>query len=325
MSIRFLRQTAVPLVLVAVALFSGLPVRAQPDPSRHAPELIQAQRYLDQGGPALALEILDGVVKQGQSSAEALLLRSTALTLAGDHAAGFRDLERALELDPTLRQGWLNLAGFEIAEGRYGEAYKALLKARDLDPSASDNDLNLGAVLILQGESDRARGHFDRYLASQGGSAEAQYLVACNFALAGHEALAVELDERYRLKARSDGRFVGISSPDYSVLLNADTYTLPPGSLTSAAAFRVPYRQTDNRLLSAVLEALQEAGEPYDSDIEANADWALIWGAMRIKVSNQSDGTGVVSLSAPQQSFTPEEWRRRSQALFQIIYRKLGG
>ena len=91
-----------------------------------------------------------------------------------------------------------------------------------------------------------------------------------------------------------------------------------------SAAFRVPYRG-DNKLLYAVLDALKQLGEPYESKIEANPRWALIWAEMRIRVSNQSDGTGVVSLSAPVGSFKPDDWHRRSQALFKTIHQILGG
>ena len=45
---------------------------------------------------------------------------------------------------------------------------------------------------------------------------------------------------------------------------------------------------------------------------------------MRIKITNQSDGTGVVSLSAPAGRFTSDDWHRRTQALFSTILQILG-
>ena len=119
-------------------------------------------------------------------------------------------------------------------------------------------------------------------------------------------------------------RFLGLSSLDYKVLLNTDLYAVPAGARQVAAAFKVPYRQSDNKLLYAVLDALQQLGEVYDPKVEANARWALIWAEMRIKVTNQSDGTGVVSLSAPAGRFTPDDLHRRSQALFKTILEILG-
>ncbi|MEM7586383.1 MAG: tetratricopeptide repeat protein [Acidobacteriota bacterium] len=291
-----------------------------------------AQRFLDQGNPVEAIQIAEEVLKKDKKNAMALLLRSTGRIMGGNLAAGFEDLQRALDLDPKLRQGWLNLAGLEIAEGRYDAAYSALREAQKLDPAAPDNELNLGAVLVMQSQLNRAAVHFDRYLASQGASAEAQYLVATNYAIGNSEDLAIahlrraiELDERNRLRARTDERFLGLKSLDYKVLLNTDVYTPPADAHQVAAGFRVPYSQRDNKLLYAVLDALTRLGEPYDPKIEANPRWALIWAEMRIKLSNQGDGTGVVSLSAPAERFTADVWHQRSQALFRAIHEILGG
>lgn len=316
-------------MLVAVLAAPLLPGAAA---AQNEAQLGMAQRLLDQGNAGEALKVLDKVLKKEKRNAQALLMRSTGRIMAGNLSGGFKDLQKALQIDPGLRQGWLNLAGLEIAEGRFDAAYQALAKAQKIDPSAPDNDLNLGAVLVMQGRIDEAARHFERYLGVQGTSGEARYLVASNYALAGHEELAIEhlkraitLDERLRLRARTDERFIGLASLDYKVLLNTDDYTLPPGDHQVAAAFRVSYRQRDNKLLYAVLDALQQLGEPYEPQIEANPRWALIWGEMRIKVTNQSDGNGVVNLSAPAERFTSDEWAQRSQVLFRTIHEILGG
>jgi len=319
-----------PLLLAvafAMALTTSLPASAAA-PAR----LDEAERLLDQERPEEALEILDGLLSKGRPSARALLLRSTGRIMMGDVRSGYDDLRRALEIDPALRQGWLNLAGLEIAEGRFDAAYEALVKARDLDPDAPDNDLNLGAVLALQGELARARDHFDRYLRKEERSAEAHYLVATNYALAGEVALAVlqlrrafEIDERLRLRARSDDRFLALADPAFEELLRTDVYTPPPGAHTRAAAFRVPYETESYRLLYALLDALDSLEVPYDPSVETTAGWALVWTEdMRIKVHNQAGGTGVVSLSAPADRFTDAAWDRRAQELFRALYRVLG-
>lgn len=316
--------------LLAASLW--LAASASPALAEHEAKLAMAQRFLDQGDATQALQVLDQVLKKDKKNAQALLLRSTGRIMGGDLALGFGDLERALEIDPSLRQGWLNLAGLEIAEGRLDAAHKALVKAQQLDPSAPDNHLNIGAVLVLKEDLDGAAKHFDQYLAAQGTSAEAQFLVASNYAIAGSENLATRhlrqailLDERYRLRARTDERFLSLKSLDYKVLLNTDLYSPPPDAHQVAAAFRVPYRVGDNKLLYAVLDALKRLGEDYDPKIEANPRWALVWSAMRIKIYNQDDGTGVVSVSAPASSFSSDEWHQRSQALFRAVHEILGG
>ena len=319
------------VALAAALLLAGLPAFAQGAASGEDPRLAQVRELLDRERPQEALELLDAVLKEGKPSAEALLLRSTGRVMVSDVDGGFKDLQRALRIDPTLRQAWLNLAGLEIAEQRYGAAYDALVEAQKLDPSAADNDLNLGAVLLMQGQLERADGHFERYLARAGSTADAHFLVASNYALAGREdrALeslrhAIELDERTRLRARADSRFLALDGLRFQALLAADTYVPPPGAHTRAAAFRVPYDPKDNRLLFAVVEALNRLGVPYEPSVETTAGWALIWADMRIKVHNQANGTGVVSLSAPAERFTADEWQRRSQELFAAVHGILG-
>jgi tetratricopeptide (TPR) repeat protein len=257
-------------------------------------------------------------------------MRSTAYIMAGDAGQGFKDLKRALKTDPTLRQGWLNLAGLEIVEKRYDEATKALLEARKLDPAAPDSYLNLGAVAMLQGRTEAATKEFRAYLERAEDLGEAHYLIAANYALGDqaqlaveHLAAAIERDERFRLRARSDDRFAALTSPQYTALLNSDAYQPPPGAHSVSAAFDTPYSRENPRLLYAVLDAMKELGERYDPKVEATQDWALIWAEMRIKVWNQGNGTGVVSLTAPSERFTADQWHQRSQALFQAVYRIL--
>ena len=294
--------------------------------------LEQAQALLETEQVDQALQLLDRLLQKNKNHAEAYLLRSTGRIMNGDVRGGLADLKKALRVDPNLRQGWLNLAGLEIAQGRFQEAQEALEKAQEIDPGASDNALNLGAVVLMQGRRSEAAGYFDRYLQQEKGTAEAHYLVAGNYALAGlpenaveHLRQAVEKNERMRLRARNDERFLALDHPAYQQLLNTDAYVLPPNAHTVAAAFRVPYDQKTNRLVYAVLEALRRQKIRYDPNVEATAGWALIWGEqLRIKVSNQSNGTGVVRLSAPAEQFSKDAWHRQSQALFKVIHEQLG-
>ena len=292
--------------------------------------LRSVRALLDDGRAEEALRVLGELDKTTRQSAEGLLLRSTARIILGDAAAGYGDLEEALALDPTLRQGWLNLAGLEIAEGRFDAAFTALERARELDPGAIDSHLNLGAVRVMQGRLREAEAHFKRYLAAAPSSAEAYYLVASNYAISGYEPPAVEhlrraieLDERIRLRARSDERFLALQSAEYRKLLTTDSYVPPVDSHRAAAAFQSSYRRGDPQLVYAVLDALQEHGLSYDPQVEATEDWALIWGDLRIKIYNQANGTSVVRLSAPADRFAPESWRSRTQALFRTVHESL--
>jgi len=291
----------------------------------------RAQKLLDDGRPAAAIEALAPALRRNPDDAEALLLRSTARFMQGDTDGGRADLERVLALDPTLRQAWLNRAGLDIAEEHYDKALEALERARTLDPSALDNDLNLGAVLLLQGHLPEATEHFRSYLAAAGDSAEAHYLVATNYAGRGYARLAVEslrraieTDEVYRLRARTDPNFQAIAeAPEMKQLLESDLH--PPGKTdrVTRRSYPVAFQQGDGPLLSAVLEAMRRVGEPFDPRVEVTPRWALVHGELRVKVYDQPSANGepegVVAISAPEAAFTREDWDRRVDALLEAV------
>ena len=295
-----------------------------------------AQELIEAGQPEVAAAFLDSWLQSNPDDASALLQRSTARFMMGEMETGRRDLQRALELDPTLRQGWLNRAALDLADGRHEAALEAFRRAEALDPTASDNSLNIGAVLLLQGHLDKASQRFARYLDASTGSAEASYLVASNYAMAGYVGLslghlrrAVSLDERSRLRARNDPNFAGLAgNSQFQQVLLTDDYLPPPGAHRATQRFEVSYGGAEGPLLGAVLDALQTSGQPYDPRIEVNPDWALIWSDMRIKVSSLGAG-GQVELSAPAERFTPEQWRQKTEALMrqvaiQLLARRAG-
>jgi len=248
----------------------------------------------------------------------------------GELKTGGNDLEEALKRDPTLRRGWMNLAALEIAEAKYASAYEYFKKAQALDPQAADSYLNLGACLMMMGRSAEARDHFDRYLALQS-SGEDYYLVAANYALGHANDLVVKTlekaiakNERLRLRARSDDRFLLVDTLDYRVLLFTDNYQPPADHYQTAAAFKQTYSQQNDKLLRAALEAVSRAGLRYDKDLEATARWVIVWGDLRMKISNQENGTGVISLSAPKTKFTAELWAQKTLEIFRSVLQILG-
>lgn len=293
--------------------------------------LARAQELLDSGEPQAALELLDAIVKKRARDPQALLLRSTARFMLGDLERGREDLDRALAEQPGLRQGWLNRAALDVAEGRYDEALQAFLRAEELDPSAADNDLNIGAVLLLQDGLGPASERFDRYLRNNPYSSDAFYLVATNYAIGGYATLAVEhlrraieIDEKTRLRARTDANFAELGThPQFQEILANDSYRLPPGAHFASRFFDAPYAGGNGRLLDAVIEALQFSSRPLDRRIEVTPSWALIWSDLRVKVSGEGEGRGAVELSAPAERFTPSEWEERSEALFREITARL--
>lgn len=224
-------------LLFALSLALAAPARA------NDAELARIEAVIDEGDGAQALAMLQKVVK-GQPSPREQMLRGSARILMGELKTGGFDLEEAVRRDPTLRRGFMNLAALEIAEAKYASAYEYFKKAQALDPKAADSYLNLGACLMMMGRSDEARDHFDRYLSMQS-SAEDYYLVAANYALGRAYDLtvktlekAIALNERLRLRARSDDRFVLVDSFEYRVLLFTDNYQPPANHYQTAAAFK---------------------------------------------------------------------------------------
>ena len=107
-----MRRTAAVLALAAV--IAG-PVAAQRGQAQRArahqarPPHAEAQALLDQGKSAEANELLRGWLRKNPRDAEARLLFSTALFMGGQTQKAIVELDRALELDPDLRQGLTGL------------------------------------------------------------------------------------------------------------------------------------------------------------------------------------------------------------------------
>lgn len=311
------------IVLAAVLLLT---------PPPKAESLARAQELLDAGHSLEAAQLLDGVLASSPDDADALLLRSTARFFLGQRDLGEQDLRRCLEIDPGQRQALLNLAAVEMSRRDYDEAYTHLVAARDLDPSAEDNDINLGAVLLLMGRLEEASESFQRHIERTGGTGEAYYLVATNYAMAGYSALAlshlvkaIQVDEKIRLRVRSDANFAELArTDDFLELLERDSFVPPPGSLLARQEFSVPFGADESSLLNATLDALAELQIPYDRRVETTAEWALVWADFRIKVTRDpASGRGVVELSAPPAAFSPSVWHTRSDELFAAIERSL--
>jgi tetratricopeptide (TPR) repeat protein len=319
--------TPAPQVLLLLAVLCLLPAASAQAQSGGEREVVaRAQEMIDAERPQEALDLLDPYLKRHPDDAAALLARSTVRFMLGDVAAGRRDLDRSLKLEPTQRQGWLNQAALAVSEERYDDALAAFRRAETLDPAAPENDLNIGTVLLLKGQLEAASERFESYLGGAGDSADGYYLVASNYALAGYAALAIEhlrraieRNERARLRARTDPNFSTLATNRrFLALLSTDSYQPPVGSHAARRSFGAPYDGGRGPLLPAVLDALQLGERPFDPRVEVTESWALVWGDLRIKLYD-SEGRGVVELSAPAERFTPAEWQTATQDLLSKI------
>ncbi len=291
-------------------------------------DLTQVQSALDQGNGDTALALLEPILKKSSKDPDALLARSTAHFLRDDLEAGARDLERALKLDSTLRQGWLNLGALRLSEGDGEAALDAFFKARELDPTATENALNIGAVQLLLGRVDKARQEFGSYLLTVGNTAEANALIAKNYALANvladatdHAEAAIVADERQRVAMRTDPAFsLALDHPPFQALLARDQFNPPTGSLTTTHTLETPYET--NLIAGALIDALNTLRIPFDPRVEATHQWALIWAdQLRIKVAPATAATTLITIVAPPRSHTRASWQSLQDRLFnQVAY-----
>ena len=324
------RHVAPLFALVAVLLsVAAAPARA----ARQAPgpTLAAAQAKLEVGDAEGALKLLDPLVKREPKLAQGFLLRATARLMLGE-ASGKDDLDKAIALDPTLRQAWLDRAAVAVSEKRYDAALADFEKARALDSADADGILNIGAVQLLLGRLDEATRSFQDYLGQRPADAAAYYLVAKNYALTGYAGLAVQnlqqavaLDERMRASARGDANFADLASnPRFQELLRADTYRAPAGALHAERVYPASYAAGKGPLLLATMDALQALGEAFDQRVEVTPEWALLWGRMRIKITDDAKGQGQVALTAPATAMSAGEWQQSSARLLDTILIQLG-
>ena len=303
-----------PAALLTSVVLCGSAIGAQSDSV--GDPLVEARSLLESGQPVVALEILKSLVESGGASAEALLLVSTAHFMLGNTEQGRLALEQSIQLDPTLRQAWLNRAALDLAERRYDEAIAAFTRAQELDPTAPDSDINLGATMILKGDVGRASRHFNRYLSGQRSSANAYYLVATNYAMGQHWELAVRhleaairLDEKSRRRSRTDPNFGPLADYEpFQALLATDSYQPGPDAHLRVEVFDSSYDGGHGKLLKALLNALQFSGWPFDPNVEVTDQWALVWGDLRLKVTNSSAGGGQIEMTAPAASHTAQRF-----------------
>lgn len=313
------------------SLLIGLALLLQPA-SDSAVALATAEELLDANQPGPAAQLLDGVLVREPGNAKAFLLRSTARFLLGTIDEGEADLRRSLELDPLLRQGWINLGALHLSRRDYDAALEGFLRAQRLDPQAADNAINLGAVLLLLDRLEEASTQFEEHIRNEGGSDDAYYLVSTNYAMAGYSALAlrhlaeaIQANEKVRLRVRTDANFVDLARTDeFRQLMQRDDFVPAPGSYITRHEFNVPYAETDTRLLNATLDALAALRIPHDRRVESTARWTLIWADIRIKIfRDPATGRGIVEASSPAASFNPQTWRQRNDALFDAITQAL--
>ena len=155
--------------------------------------------------------------------------------------------------------------------------------------------------------------------------------MASNYSFSGYAALAVEhlgrgisLDERLRARARTDPNFVDLASNRaFQALLATDSFRPADGSHTAEKIFRSRYAGADSPIVTAALNAIQLSSLPLDPLIEVTSDWTILWSAFRVKLLRNANDTTTITLTAPPDAYTPDEWTTRTDAFFTTLEREL--
>src|SRR4030095_779380 len=121
-----IRRAAITLLFLAALTVLPPAARAAKPPADPAAARGGAQELIDNGRPEEALPLVEALASGSKPDPRALMLRGRARLMVGQTAEGQKDLERSLALDPAQRQGWLNLAGVQIAAQRYPQALETL-------------------------------------------------------------------------------------------------------------------------------------------------------------------------------------------------------
>ncbi len=82
------------------------------------------------------------------------------LLLQGDLKAAEEVFTRVTEIDPSFKDGWVNIGRVRVQEGRPVEAQEVLNKALEIDPKLARAHFFLGMTYKSQGDYDKAMEHY---------------------------------------------------------------------------------------------------------------------------------------------------------------------
>jgi tetratricopeptide (TPR) repeat protein len=116
----------------------------------------EAAQYLSAGNAKAAADSYRKALQLNARDAKLHYNLSLALDRLGDFSAEQKELERTVELDPTLAVAQNQLGLFALRNGQQATAEKLFKKALAIDPTFSEAQTNLGALFSQQGKNREA-------------------------------------------------------------------------------------------------------------------------------------------------------------------------
>lgn len=135
---------------------------------------VQVREYAASQNWADALRVVDQQIARSPNDMDIRAWRARVLTWAGRLVEAEDEYDRVLQVERDDPDNWMGLATVYLREGRLEEALKTADHAVELDPKRADLRAARGRILRASGNISDARLEFQRGLALDPGSEEAQ-------------------------------------------------------------------------------------------------------------------------------------------------------
>lgn len=167
---------------------------AEADPNDLTVAYLLGTALLHQGQQDRGALMIQRILKNGDS-AEAHMLMAVTRMKANDHKGTMAELDRAIELNPTMPEAFSLRGRMAFIDSNLALAESSFRSALALDPNSFDALLSLGALLREQGRTDEARPLLEHALRLSPKEIRARYQYAVLCASDGDDKRAAELLE----------------------------------------------------------------------------------------------------------------------------------
>jgi tetratricopeptide (TPR) repeat protein len=147
------------------------------DPGNQAFNYLLGTALVRDGQAAKGQLIIDKILSNGDS-AEARLLMGTTKYMAGDFRGALEDLQKAVELNPSLAEANSYYGMALLASGDQANAKQAFQRELKADPNNFEANLRMGVILRQDEENEAASKYLRRALQIRPGDPGVLYQIA---------------------------------------------------------------------------------------------------------------------------------------------------
>jgi tetratricopeptide (TPR) repeat protein len=169
---------SVPVLVVVLATFVGMPGLASPQTSSAQAAFEQALGLLQNGKSKEALAVIDGAIATGASDPSLYNLQGLANSELGHDEEAERSFRTVIRLAPKAAMGYTNLGVLLSKVSRYEDAATAFREAQALEPKNFTALLGLGTSLEMLHRHEEAVTYLQRAWDVHPGDFQAGYELA---------------------------------------------------------------------------------------------------------------------------------------------------